>query len=145
MRSSQFRRGQASFELAILAPALILMVLGIIELGRIAHFGILVNNAARAGVQYGSQNLVTAIDTSGMQNAALADGQNIGGLSASATYFCQCSDGTAASCTAAACSANHRVTYVQVTASGTFSTLFHYPRLPSSFALTRTATLRVPQ
>ncbi len=43
-------------EFAFLLPVLLLLAVGVVELGRAAAFTIAVNNAATAGVEYGSQN-----------------------------------------------------------------------------------------
>src|SRR5579863_10421150 len=105
--------GQSLLEFALVAPIVMLLMVGSIEIGRILYMTILVNNAARAGAQYGAQNLATAADENGMQNAALADGQNIAGLNANATHFCSCADGSSSTCQPTDCSASHRLVYVQ--------------------------------
>lgn len=155
---SRFRdseHGLAVVEFAVLVPVLVLIIMGIAEIGRFAYFSVLVGNAARAGAQYGAQNLHTATDTSGMETAALNDGQNglsISGLTADSpapTHFCQCVDssGTAtdlASCIPTDCTAGtHRVVFAQVTVNGSFTSLFRYPGLPSSFTVSRTAIMPV--
>lgn len=150
MRKSQ--RGNAMVEFAIAAPLLLLIAIGLVEIGRFAYFSILVGNAAHAGAQYGAQSFTTAIDNTGMTNAAKADGQNVTGLSASANHVCACFNGTTASPsppTAAACSTTvcpiagyHRVLYVTVTATGSFTSLFSYPGLPHTHDVSRTAVLR---
>jgi Flp pilus assembly protein TadG len=134
-------------------PLLILLLVGLVEIGRYAYFAILVGNAARAGAQYGAGSLAKAVDVSGMENAALNDGQNVAGLTVASpapSTFCQCYNGTTT--TAIGCSNTstqcpltgyHRNVYVQVTAHGSFSPLFTYPGLPASFVVTRTATMRV--
>jgi hypothetical protein len=40
-------------------------------------------------------------------------------------------------------SGQHRLIYVQVNTSGTFDALFHYPQLPSQFAVSSSAIMRV--
>lgn len=150
-KSLHGQAGLALVEFAIVVPVLILLLVGLIEIGRFAYLGILVGNAARAGVQYGAASLVRAKDTTGMQNAALNDGQNVAGLTASSpapTNFCECYNGSTAasiSCSVTTCplSGYHRNVYVQVTTQGTFTPLFHYPGLPMSFSVNRTATMRV--
>lgn len=135
--------GQAILELAVLAPVFVALLVGLIEVGRFAHVGILVANAAHAGAQYGGQSLIAAIDDTGMQNAALNDAQNIPGLTATATSFCQCADGTPSTCQPTVCPANHRLVFVQVTATGTFASLFKYPGLPQTVSITRQAIVQV--
>lgn len=79
--------GTSVLEASLLTPVLLVLLLGVIEIGRYAALSIQVANAARAGAQYGAQNLVTASDGPGMKSAALADGQNVPGLTANA---CAC-------------------------------------------------------
>lgn len=144
-RARENESGLAMVEFAIVAPVMILLLVGLVEFGRFAYFSIIVGNAARAGAQYGAQNLVVANDAAGMENAALADGQNISGLTAVATHLCQCADGTASSCLGSDCPGSHRIAYVQVTATGTFSSLFRYPGLPATFNVSNTVEMRVAQ
>lgn len=131
--------------MTIVAPLLVLLLLAIIEVARFANFAIMVGNAARAGVQYGSANLIAAADTTGMQNAALSDGQNITGLSATASHFCKCSDGSASTCLPTDCATSHRLVYVQVNTTGTFSSITHFWGLPQSFTVNGQSTMRVAQ
>jgi hypothetical protein len=147
-------RGTSLLEMALLTPVLLLILLGVIEIGRYAELSIVVANAARAGVQYGAQNLATAADSTGIQNAALNDGQNIPGLQVNPPadgylggyVLCGCSavpppDST---CPAVNCG-SHGLVYVQVDATGTFSSLFHYPGIPSSITVNSTAQMQVAQ
>ena len=59
-RGRSAHSGQASVELALSLPLLLMMFLVVVETGRAFYIAISVANAARAGVQYGSQNLSTA-------------------------------------------------------------------------------------
>ena len=63
--------GQALLELALMLPILCLLAVGITDLGRAAAVTIAVNNAATAGVEYGSQNGTTASDFTGMRTRRL--------------------------------------------------------------------------
>src|SRR5882757_2221976 len=65
--------GQALVELAFILPVLLLLALGVIEIGRYAYIAILVGNAAHAGAMYGSLGTNQAKDQTGIQNAALYD------------------------------------------------------------------------
>lgn len=137
--------GSALAEMAVIAPLLLLLLIGLVEVGRYAHYSILVASAARAGVQYGAQNLVTAADLAGMQTAALNDGQNDASLRSTASQFCKCADGTASTCLPTDCAASHRLVYVQVDAFGTFQSLLHYPGIRGAQALTARAIMRVAE
>jgi Flp pilus assembly protein TadG len=139
------RRGQSSVELALSIPLLIVLLLASVEFGQIFYTQICVTNAARAGVQYGAQNITTAGDTSAAVQAALADAPNVTGLTATASHFCQCANGAASTCLATDCSGSHRLLYVQVNTSAPYTPMMSYPGLPGSLTLTGEATMRVPQ
>src|SRR5689334_20807673 len=68
--------GQSLVELAVLVPLLVLLLMGVIELGRYAQIAILVGNAARAGAAYGAQSLAQSADPTGIKTAAGNDFQN---------------------------------------------------------------------
>jgi len=154
-------RGTSLVEMAMLTPVLILLALGIVEIGRYAELSIIVANAARAGVQYGAQNLATAADNAGIQNAALNDAQRIPGLTVSppaVSYtgdagqeyiLCGCSSAgytPGATCPPTNCSApNQQVVYVEVDTKGNFTPLFQYPGLPATIVVNGKAQMRVAQ
>ena len=147
-------RAQSLVELALLTPILLLLVIGIVEMGRFAYLSILVGNSASAGAVYGAQNLADSADTTGISDAATHDfqnGQSLTGLTITSSDVCGCDSGgatTTASCTggsAGTCASGHWVVSVQVVATGTFNSLFRYPGIPRSLTVTRTVTMRVNQ
>ena len=144
--------GQSLVELALTLPLFLLILLGTAEFARFAWASIETTNAARAGVQYGAQTHVTAADLAGMQAAALNDGVNLTGLTATPTSTCACS--TAASTTIAcptaissgSCASPAVVlVYVQVTTSSTVKPLYHWPGLPTTFTANGSAVMEVEQ
>jgi Flp pilus assembly protein TadG len=142
--------GQSLLELALVLPMLLVLLVGTIEVGRFAYYSILVANAARAGAQYGAQGLLTAADNAGMLNAAQNDGQNIAGLTVTAVQRCGCTGaGLSGTCPVAPpCTLpNHSLVYVEVTATGKFSSLLNYSGIPipPSITLTSTEKMRVAQ
>lgn len=142
--------GQSLVELALLSPILLLLVIGTVDMGRYAYISIQVGNAARAGAAYGAQGPVKAgpNNSAGISNAALNDGENIPGLAVSSTYFCQCDNGgatTSIACSSSCSTGAHEVTSVQVTASGTFSSLLPYPGIPAHLTVSSTATMRMAE
>ena len=134
-------RGASLLEFALLFPFLSLLLLGVIDFGRAYYLNIEVSNAAYVGALYGSQN---PTDATGMQNAALGEAPDVSGIAATATYGCECSDGTSpiTQCTSQPSCTVNVVKYVQVTTSATYRTLFPWPGIPSSFSLQGTARLR---
>jgi Flp pilus assembly protein TadG len=141
-----FKRGQAAVELALVSPVLGILLVGTADFARAFYFNQEVVAAARAGAQYGSQSVATAVDTSGIRAAALANGINVPGLSASSSVCtCQSPVPTGESaCTTAYCNgANSSATYVSVTTTATFRTLVHYPGIPQTTAMTGSAIMQV--
>ena len=142
-------RGGSLLELALVLPFLSLLLIGVIDFGRAYYFSIEVAGAAHTGALYGTQN---PTDTTGMQNAALGDAPDVTSvpamaMTATATYGCECSDGTSAvalCATQPSCGVNV-VNYVQVTTSATYTPLFHWPGIPASFPLQGQARLRAGQ
>jgi Flp pilus assembly protein TadG len=133
-------------ELVVLAPLLLLLMLGVIEAGRAGDLALTVGNAARAGVQYGAQNSVTAADLTGMETAATNDA-NLSGVTAVASTYCLCEDQTASTCgQSGACSTTHQNTFVKVVVTGTETSIINYAPLPAglrSVSISTTAVLRV--
>jgi Flp pilus assembly protein TadG len=167
MQVPKMRRqsGQALTEFAFVLPFILLLLLGVIEMGRYAYISILIGNAARAGAAYAAQNPSTSTDTTGITNAADYDfagatsgttalnGQSSSALTVTSSTTCGCdSAGTftaaigcsyATNPSAGTCASGSWVIMVSVTASGTFNALFNYPGIPSSLTISRTAELRV--
>lgn len=136
--------GTSMVEFAIIAPVFIFLLIGLIEVGRYAYFGILAANAARAGVQYGAQNTTTAAQTTAIQNAALQDGQNLSTWLITPTVLCSVNGATptAAACSGAGVPVN-TIYYVQVVVTGTFTSLLNYPGIPHSSLISGSAVMRV--
>jgi len=142
-------RGESLVELALVLPFLSLLLIGVIDFGRAYYFSIEVAGAAHTGALYGTQN---PTDTPGMVSAALGDAPDVTSvpamaMTATATYGCECSDGTSAvalCATQPSCGVNV-VNYVQVTTSATYTPLFHWPGIPASFPLQGQARLRAGQ
>ena len=133
--------GSSLVELALLTPLFVLLLAGSVDLGRACYAAIEVSAAANAGAQYGVQN---PTDTVGMQKAALLNGANLNGLSTSASWGCECSDGSgaSASCTSTpTCSANV-VKYVLVKTSMTYQPTIGFPGIPSGLGLKGTSRMR---
>lgn len=135
--------GQTVVELALLLPLLLVLCLGVIEIGRYAYFDILISNAARAGAQYGAQSLIQAADRIGIQTAARSDGLN--GMTVTPSQLCGCPGGTPGACPSTAPCVQQ--VYVQVTVSDTYDSIFGFRWLPvpPQINLSSTVTMRVSQ
>lgn len=145
--------GVALIEFALALPILMMLLIGLIEIGRLTYFTIEVGNAAHAGAQYASLNPNNAADNTAITAAVTQDGQNtISALTVVPQRICGCWNGTtetaltSAQCTST-CVSGHLVSYVQVTVTGSINALFNYAALglPNAWTVSRTATMRVIQ
>jgi len=132
-------------ELAIAVPVLCLLLVASADFARVFYFSIAVNNAARAGAQYGSQTITTAGDINGMKAAATQDASDLPSLAATA-HLCTCGTGSSvAACASSYCTNNPTGNYVEVDTTMTFNTIVTYPGIPSTVALAGKAIMQVQQ
>lgn len=127
-------RGQALVELALTAPVLIVLMLGAIDFGRVYFAQVAVTNAAQNGAAYAAQNATSAADTVGIKAAATADTGELLQKSAS----------NPAVTVTTGNDAQGRL-YADVKVHYTFTTIFPWPGLTSSFSVDRTVRARVSQ
>jgi Flp pilus assembly protein TadG len=149
-RLGKFSSGQGAVELALAMPLLVLLLFVVCQFARVFYVAMGVASAARAGVQYGAQSYVKAVDTTGMNAAATSDGRNIPGITASSTHFCMCdgaqcspsqSDPCVVSCSAPPSTCTEPKVFVQVTTTATFRTGVSWG-LPSTIPLSSVAVLQ---
>jgi Flp pilus assembly protein TadG len=136
--------GASLVEMAIIMPLLLLIAFGVIDFGRAYYLVPEIAGAAHAGAIYGSQN---PPDITGTERAAQLNAPDVSNLSATATWGCECSDGTnqesGSICvnTPPSCSMNV-VYFVTVQASAAYSPLFPWPGIPSTIPLSKSTTIR---
>lgn len=142
-RNAGSEDGQSLVETAISGFLLILFILGVGELGNVVYSSIEVSNAAMAGVQYGAQNVMTASDGTGIQNAAQAAAPDLSGLTATASTACICSSSSsttaASSCSTLTCSTGTIEEIVTVNTQVTVNPILHLRGMPVNFTLNGTA------
>src|ERR1700761_431751 len=116
-------RGSSLVEIAVILPLLLVILIGVVDLGRYFYLANEVADAAHSGALYGSQH---ASDTTNMVNADKLDAPNVSGMTVNATWGCECSDGTNnyANCTTPPSCSTNVVYYSTVKASATYSALF---------------------
>ena len=161
-------RGAALVELALVTPLFFSLIMGSVELGRVAYYAIEIQNAARAGASFGAVNVQNANTTASVQQAAKNDAPDVSNLIVvSPGQLCVCetvdttsssptptfnpSSGTTScksvtitSCTAESSSSFQNViSYVTVSTSANIDPLVHVPGLPSSYNLTGYSALRI--
>jgi Flp pilus assembly protein TadG len=143
--------GAAIVETALVMPILILLLVGAVELARVAYAAIEVSNAAKAAVAYGAQGTTQLLDTTGIQTAATNDAGDLAAtLTTTPTVSGICSSG--ASCTGAnstctntdcATPGDHIEWTLKVNTSATFNPLIHLAGLPTTFSLKGQAVQKV--
>ncbi|MGC2405540.1 MAG: TadE/TadG family type IV pilus assembly protein [Candidatus Cybelea sp.] len=117
--------GASLVEFAILAPVMLVLLVGLIEVGRYTFFAILAANAARAGAAYGAQSTQKADDIPGMTNAAKLDGQSLSQWSVIANPLCSVNGSALGACSNPPPTGT--IYYVSVQVNGTFPSLLHLP------------------
>lgn len=142
--------GQAIVETALVLPIFLALLLGAIEVGRIAYASIEIASAARAGVAFAAQNHADAIDTTNITLAATQAAPDLRSVSATSSQVCSCSNAssTAVSCKTigATCLSPHHIEVnVTVNVTGHIRTFFGVPGIPDNLTLQSSSTMRVEQ
>lgn len=138
----QTDKGVAATEFALAAPMLILLMVGILDLGSYIHDRLKLEQISRAAADYvvqgGSEENIT-LDVLSYYDATRTDSYTV-----VAERVCTCNDGAAQDCSAVSCEfGDYSRQYIQVTIDRTFSTLFPYPGIPSEMSLSGFARLRL--
>ncbi len=127
-RGTCVRRGTAAVEFAVLVPFLVFMVVVAVDFARVYRNAQIVMACARNGAYYGSDSPAKAVDTAGIQAAALRDSTDLP------------APPTVSSTTGFDADGNM---YVRVTVTCPFTTVTRYPGVPASMTVTRTVQMRV--
>jgi Flp pilus assembly protein TadG len=138
------RKGVTAVEFAIVAPVLVIVCVGIIDMGLAIYTDMQVKNAAQTGAQYAVANGYHPDDIAAQAKA----GSTLGSLSMSPApaQFCGCPGATgvsSTSCSAVCADGSSPGTFVTVSAQASYSTLVPYPGLPSSFQFNESSTVRL--
>jgi Flp pilus assembly protein TadG len=143
-------RGSSLLEFAIVAPVLVFLLVGLVEIGRYEYFAIVAAHAAHAAAQYGAQDLETAYDNDGITRAALRDGGGLpnwtgAGGNVTINQLCALDGAAPGTCNTPWGSSppQNTIYYVQVQVTGTFTSLLNYPGIPNQIPVSGSATLRV--
>ncbi len=143
IESNRWSQGVAAVEMALLAPFLILLMMGSWDFGRALQESARLASAARAGVQYGFQGPAYAGDSASIVQAARDDAGDVSGaLGITAAQVCQCPSGTPIACNGS-CTTGSLQMYVSVQVSESFETWFPYPFVTNPLNLSKQAILRV--
>ena len=132
--------GQSLVELALTLPLLLLLVVGAVEIATVLYDSIDVENAAMAGVQYGSLSSTDEADTGGIQNAAAAAAPSLS-LTTTPSTSCICSNGSSSTCLSTDCTGASIETILTVKTQTTITPFIYFPGLRGIPALPQTFTL----
>lgn len=157
-------QGTALVEVSLVATLVIVpLMLGAFELGRVAHYAIETENAARAGASYGSANPGNAGTTATVTQQAKNDAPDMATLASTPTTACVCetlsagtvtynpSSGTVSCASAIITSCNtvtsssvqYIVSYSSVPTTATVNPLYKVKGLPLTYSLNGYSALRV--
>ncbi len=134
--------GNVTIEFGFVILFMVTLAVGAYDFGNLGYQKIALTNAARAGAQYGVQDLVTAADVDGMEQAARNDaGDN--SLDVEARRYCSCPGQGEVSCSVLCADDSFSYMYVEVTTEGQIELLFPYPYVTSPQTVASTNTMRV--
>jgi hypothetical protein len=138
-------RGNVAIEFGFIAPILILLTLGAVELGRLGTEWTRVKHAANAGTQFGIQDQSNAANTQGMIDAARLDADDTANeLSITARRYCRCPGAASEGlCSEKCADDSFSPMYVEVNVSRNLAALIPYIELPKSYAISAQNTDRV--
>ncbi len=142
---SRDNAGNVTIEFGFVILFMVTLALGAYDFGNLGYQKIAVTNAARAGSQYGVQDMSTAEDTDGMIQAArndINDTANALDIDAINYYFCP-GQGQVADESVLCTDGSFSYFYVQVTVEDEVDLLFPYPFVTSPQTVASTNTMRV--
>jgi len=136
--------GVASIELAVMAPALVMMTICTVDLGMGIYRNMQVQNAAQAGAQYAMVHIFDANQIAGV----VSNATGLSGISASPPPVQYCGCATSAGVANIACGSTCPAgaiygNYVRVATQATYTTIVPYPLIANSFTLTAQSNVRV--
>lgn len=133
--------GSAAVEFAVLAPILIVLVAGLVDLGQSLYTSMLLRTAARAGAAYAMTN---PADTEGARQVVFhSAGMDSSALEVTANQYCECPDGSSVSCSGTCTDGGTISTFVEIKASQRVATVSSYAGLLAPVVLSGKAVFRV--
>jgi len=125
-------RGQSLVEFALALPLLVLLLAITADIGRAFTAYIELGNMAREGARYGAISPATAVDSTGIRDAALGEGTTIFGMTPSIQ-----------STTGIERRGTQPYMYVTVTVRLDFEPFVQFPPIPASIPIERKVTMMV--
>lgn len=155
-RSRSREHGGVLMEVGLCVPLALVILLGIIDFGRVWTLANTTAHAAQIGAQFGVQSPNHAADETGIRTTVLqalrssvaiaandeGDGMTLEDFTVESERFCECADGTTIDCTNKCGGGTSPAVYVRVRVDTTFETLFDYRAIPSEVPIRRVAVMR---
>lgn len=139
LRVWRSERGSAAIEMVLVAPVLLVMVVGLVDFGRNLYGAASLENAARTGVQYAQ---LYPGDGTGLVSTV----RSAGGVAADASVtweaYCVCPNGTRIDCSLL-CGADKPLWLIAVAVSQPFQTIIPYSELLLPANINGNAVIRV--
>lgn len=130
----------SAVEFALIAPVILILLIGTMEFGMYIHEKMLLQNTASTVANY-------IYEMQDDENALEVANETYTGRDASLTltteFSCQCSDGIAAECPIDCGESDVERRFVSVSLSGAFTPIFPYPGLPENIAMNTNVRIRV--
>ena len=131
-------------EFAIVASVLLLLMSGAADFARVFFHAITVANASSTGAFWGTYNNVRAAQTDGQETAAEDGAHNIGGVTATSTMYCECTNGNTTNCLNPTCGANGPMrVYASTMVEQSFDTFLPWIGIPENIVVNRETHYRV--
>ncbi|WP_439579389.1 TadE/TadG family type IV pilus assembly protein [Elioraea sp.] len=142
LRLHRCRQGTSAVEFGMIAPALVLLLAGLVDFAGAMHQTIRLENAARAGAQYA---MSFPEDTAGIVAATTNALGEQGGTVAVVPAYCACPGGgtTAVSCEGTPCDGAVSAVYVEVNITRPYAAVMGIGRFVLPSSLSGTAVTRV--
>ena len=133
--------GNAIVEFALIAPVLMIMILGLVDAGRAIGANSRLGTGVTAALRYALSDpyATDAIATAALAGSRYADGE----ASVTVSRIYECPDGTVISASDT-CAAGFKRIFVQVDMTRTQATVFAYPIIGDEITVSRTGSLQVP-